>query len=256
MSALHSIRMLVRSILGLDFERHTPMTDPFLRLVDMLHRHEIDLVLDIGANDGGYASDLLSAGYRGRIVSFEPLLDVNARLASRARARSDRWSVAPAMALSDRAGATTFNVAGNSVSSSLLEMTDAHTKAAPNSSTVASVAVQTARLDEIWPTLASPPPRRAFLKVDTQGSEQMVLDGAGDLLGDAILGVQLEMSLTGLYKGQALAHELDARLRTSGYFLWDIIPGFRDAKNYRLMQYDGVYLSNSPDNKLDPQPIK
>ena len=43
------------------------------RLVNSLQYHNIDTVLDIGANKGQFAQDLLNADYKGNIISFEPL---------------------------------------------------------------------------------------------------------------------------------------------------------------------------------------
>src|SRR5581483_618078 len=42
-------------------------------LRSLLARHRIDLVFDVGANRGQFAQALRRLGYRGEIVSFEPL---------------------------------------------------------------------------------------------------------------------------------------------------------------------------------------
>ena len=51
----------------------------------MLDRAGVDLVLDAGASDGGFASELRDAGYRGRIISFEPLEKPYRSLLAKAR---------------------------------------------------------------------------------------------------------------------------------------------------------------------------
>lgn len=59
-----------RSILrknGFDLTRHK-------ELPEWLDLHPIDIVLDIGANDGRYAAEIREAGWKDRIVSVEPQL--------------------------------------------------------------------------------------------------------------------------------------------------------------------------------------
>ena len=41
---------------------------------------KIDLVLDVGANTGGFAKDLRSFGYKNHIVSFEPVKQTHGKL--------------------------------------------------------------------------------------------------------------------------------------------------------------------------------
>jgi FkbM family methyltransferase len=240
MTVLHSIRSFARRTTHIDVQRANPMTIPFLRLAAMLKQREVRTVIDVGANDGGFAADLFDAGYAGKIISVEPLPDARAALETRARAFGERWILGPQVAFSDRAGTAKFHVAGNSVSSSLLPMTRAHEHAEPTSRTVRLLEVETVRLDDWIESRDVDGP--AFLKLDVQGAEAMVLAGAGRSLRTLFVGVQLEMSLVTLYQGQPDADDLTTVLNGAGFSLWDIIPGFRDPQTFRLLQYDGVFF--------------
>jgi hypothetical protein len=50
---------------GYDIVRHK-------ELPELLELHGADIVLDIGVNDGGYATELRQSGWSGPVVSFEP----------------------------------------------------------------------------------------------------------------------------------------------------------------------------------------
>lgn len=224
---------------GLDITRYRPQYSETARLATMLSHHRVDLVLDVGANTGQFAGALRLGGYRGRIVSFEPLSSAHAVLVA-ASANVDAWSVAPRTAVGDAAGTVQLNLAANSVSSSVLPMLDRHASAAPAS---AYVAWESAPLDTL-DRLATPYLSEAsvsFVKIDTQGYEEKVLDGAPDLLTHAC-GVQLEMSLVPLYGGQALFDSLHDRMLGRGYAPWAIWPGFFDPSDGRMLQVDVTYF--------------
>ncbi|MDN5893800.1 MAG: hypothetical protein L0H93_07200, partial [Nocardioides sp.] len=72
-SAETAARLLGRR--GLEVRRHAAT-----RRQKMLAMHDVDLVLDVGAADGGYGRELRSCGYTGRIESFEPLAVAHAKL--------------------------------------------------------------------------------------------------------------------------------------------------------------------------------
>lgn len=74
-----SIRRGLRGF-GLHVQRYA-QTLPAVR-ARVLSELSIDLVLDVGANRGQYASELRSMGYRGRIISFEPLPSAFAELST------------------------------------------------------------------------------------------------------------------------------------------------------------------------------
>src|SRR5664280_832550 len=123
------IKRLARRV-GLDVRRYKQSDDA--RLATLLKHHGIDLVLDIGANVGQYGRLLRSVRYEGAIVSFEPLLAAYQHLQA-AAANDPLWIVGPRVAIGDREGDVQMNVSANSVSSSLLAMTDVHYEAEPKS---------------------------------------------------------------------------------------------------------------------------
>lgn len=225
--------------LGLDITRYRPATTDVGRLAAMLAHHDIDCVLDIGANTGQFASALRKAGYNRRIVSFEPLSSAHVELSEAAR-RDDLWTVAARVAVGDRAEEIEIHIARNSVSSSVLDMLDSHLSAAPASGYVGSERVEMNTLDalllEYGQTAA-----RAFMKIDTQGFEWQVLDGAAATLRKAI-GVQLEVSLVPLYEQQDLFDVLAERMRSLGFTLWAIWPALFDPQSGRMIQADATFF--------------
>jgi FkbM family methyltransferase len=199
--------------------------------------HGIQCVLDIGANIGQFASELRTSGYKGRIVSFEPQSDAYARLTA-AAAHDASWTVAPRGAIGSAAGEIEMNISDNSVSSSALPILDQHTDSAPSSRYVRTEKAPVTRLDDCDLFDRKLP---TFLKIDTQGFEQHVLDGAPDTL-KAVRGVQMEMSLAPLYDGQADFLALMSQMKALGFDVWSINPGFADAKTGRLLQADATFF--------------
>jgi FkbM family methyltransferase len=239
---MNGAKRLVRSLFlraGLDLHRLTPASDPYVQLHYALKANGIDLVLDVGANTGQFASSLLAVGYNGRIVSFEPLSLAHARLSAAAKGVST-WIVHERSAIGDRDGETEINVAGNSVSSSVLAMTDKHATAAPGSAYVGRESVQMVRLDTVARTYLRDA-ARPFLKIDTQGFEWQVLEGARETL-PSIRGILCEMSLVPLYSGQRLWKDVLAKIEGDGFSLWALQKGFTDPKDGRTLQMDGIFF--------------
>jgi FkbM family methyltransferase len=198
---------------------------------------EIDLLIDVGANKGQYALSQRTSGYKGEIISFEPLSDAHAKLLELAR-NDPNWMIADRMAVGDRFGEIEINLAANSASSSVLPMLPAHLAAAPHSRYMAKEIVPLRRLDDVLESKAGG--RRIFLKLDVQGFESRVLAGADHILAKA-LALQLEMSLLPLYQGEILLPEMCQLLRAKGFELWDLHPGLRDQATGRLLQADAVF---------------
>ena len=208
----------------------------------MLSVHQVNLVLDVGANTGQFGNMLRSAGYRGGIVSFEPSTGARSRLLRASKSDPD-WNVADQMAIGDQEGEVQLHIAGNSVSSSVLPMLDSHVAAAPKSVYVGSETVVVRTLDaaSVQYVRSDAVP---FLKIDTQGYEDKVLRGAPNLLRRTI-GLQIELSFIPLYEGQRHFDEVIAELKGLGFELWDIAPAFIHPKSGRLLQVDATFFRTS-----------
>lgn len=234
----YGIKGLLRKA-GVEAHRYSVHTSSGAQLNRLLNHVGIDLVIDVGANAGHYASELRANGYRGRIVSFEPLADAHARLERAARA-DPNWQVAPRMALGDADGETTIQVAGNSLSSSILDMLPAHESAAPGSAYVARQTVALRRLDHVAGEFLMDA-RRALLKIDTQGYEDRVLAGAQGVLGQ-FAAIQSELSLVPLYADQPLFDAMRARLEGLGFVLFAVFPGYVHERTGQTLQVDGFFV--------------
>ena len=235
-----AIEKIIRSAanhVGIDVKRYKDASSESACVVKMLHQHKIDLVIDIGANRGQYAQLLRRYGYQGRIISFEPLQDAWDYL-QKISSNDSKWEIFPRCAIGASNSFTTINVSGNSVSSSILDMLDQHAKAAPESVYVREEAIQVITLDEALEKI-SVATEKMFIKIDTQGYEEKVLDGAR-VSASLATGIQIELSLIPLYSGQALFQELTERLIQDEFEIWSIFPGFTDGINGRMLQCDAV----------------
>lgn len=215
-------------------------------LTHLLHLYEIDLVLDVGANKGQYARALKRNGYSGRIVSFEPLPDAFSLLATN-RWGFSSWRVEN-FALGAEDTTAVLNVAGNSQSSSLQAMHPTHVAAAPESAYVDTCEVSVRRLDSVFDRYYRHGDR-VYMKIDVQGHEQQVLQGAADCL-DSIIAVESELSLVPLYEGQMLWQESIQSMKNMGFELAALEPGFQDQTTGVMLQADGVFIRRSAIDQL------
>ena len=208
----------------------------FLKLLTV---HEVDLIFDIGANAGNWAKRIFDIGYSGRIVSFEPLSSVHNQLLKMQHSNPS-WEVAERCAIGDIDGEIDINIAENSESSSILAMLETHLDAAPHSGYVGSEKVKIFKLDTIAPQYLKHA-HVPFLKIDTQGYEEKVLNGALEIL-PKIKGVQLESSLVPLYEKETLFENMLKKLNSLGFELYRISPGFSDYRTGRTLQANCTFF--------------
>lgn len=237
--AKSSLRCLVRAT-GYDIVKWHAIPPAAAARRRLLDSFGINVVLDVGANAGQFAMSLRdSLGYRGRIISFEPLPDAFAQLQRRA-AEDPAWE-ARNVAIGDVDGRLPLHVSRNRVSSSFLAIRETSTAVEPDSTYESECVVSVRTLDSLMPELHTVhDDSRVMLKLDTQGFESRVITGATSALARVAL-LQMEMSLVRLYEDEVLFLDMCNTMRTLGFELIALDPGFADVATGRLLQVDGVF---------------
>ena len=105
--------------------------------------------------------------------------------------------------------------------------------------------IEVKTLDSIFDTLGISG-EKVFLKVDTQGYEKKVLDGAIKSLS-SITGIQLELSASGLYQGEELYYSICRFVEEKNFHLVRIIPGFTHKATSEMLQFDALFFRTRPE---------
>lgn len=213
------------------------------RRIQLFKYFNINKIFDVGANTGGYASSMRSAGYVDNIISFEPVKIAYSQLEQRA-VHDKKWETKN-MALGNSDGSSIINVSQNLVSSSIAEMSSLHLNSAPDSLYVRKEEIKIHKLDTIFFDLADKQDK-IMLKIDTQGFEKNVIDGAEKSL-PLISGLQLEMSLVPLYNNEMLFPELLRYINDKGFSLYSLENGFFNPDSGQLLQVDGIFFRKDLD---------
>lgn len=236
------IRKIIRR-LGFDIVRY-PLKIKSIKIqnkwrenrVKLLTHFDVDVVIDVGANRGQFGMELRKAGYKGKIVSFEPL-DAAFLNLSQLASKDDNWDVYQ-LAIGDIDEESLINVSENSVSSSILPMNSVHELSAPTSRYVSRQKIVVKKLDSIFDLFSAY--TRIYLKLDVQGYEMKVLKGVENNFA-RIIGVQAEMSITPLYEGEWNFFELSHFFLGKSFRLTSLEPGFFDESSGKLLQVDGIW---------------
>ncbi len=209
------------------------------RLAAILEMNGIDFVIDVGANTGQTAQALRGSGYRGKIVSYEPIRQCHEELTAKA-ASDPRWSIAPRCALGDSDGTVELQVSQGSSLSSVAPPTKAMTQAMPKVRAASCETVPIHRLDALMKDELEGA-AGVFLKVDAQGHDMAVLRGADGIMG-RLTGIKIEMSLLPLYEGETLYLDILKFLHDRGFCPHMLVDVGYSEKLGRQLQIDGVFI--------------
>jgi FkbM family methyltransferase len=232
------IREFIKRLLkvnGVIIKRYPEMD--VARRMKLVRAKKINTIIDVGANSGQYASLMRDYGYKGKIISFEPLLDAYNNL-NKLVSNDPLWE-AYNYALGNKNEKAFINVSGNSFSSSILDMLDAHLESAPESEYIAKQEIGIKKLDEIFEELCDTK-SGTMLKIDVQGFEKEVLQGASASLRSIDI-IQLEMSIVPLYKDEMTLCDMITYLKGLNFELFSLENGYFDSTTGQLLQVDGIF---------------
>jgi FkbM family methyltransferase len=233
-----TIRRFVRG-LGYDVIVYRPARSRDYALQAFLDTRGVNLILDIGANVGQFGQARYESGYRGRMISFEPIASIHQQLAQTSQ-KYKGWLAYRACALGEQDSEAEINVSGFSPSSSLLPMTQTHLAADPNTAYVRKEKIQIRRLDDCVRDELASQDLKLFIKLDVQGYEAQVVAGGAETFKRAI-GVLLEVSFAELYQGQQLFSETLRDMEALGFRIFGLYPEFANAETGQMLTADVLF---------------
>jgi FkbM family methyltransferase len=221
--------------LGLNLRRYDPTHD----LAELLKLYRVEAVFDIGANQGMSGRYFRNLGFAGKMVSFEPVNRYYQLLAQEA-AGDPLWTCEN-VAVADAEGEQEINVSGGSGgASSFLKKTGTTWESAPELEYVDRERVRVTTVDQAarqhYPT-----GHRLFLKLDVQGFERKVLEGATQTM-PRIVGVRVELSVSQCYENEPSMAEMMDYLHELGFRLCGIEEAWSDTRTREVFQMDGVFF--------------
>lgn len=203
---------------------------------DAIDRLGIDLVIDVGANEGQFAINLRKT-YKGKLISLEPVTNAFEKLSAAAH-DDPNWRVYKIAAGSCQAELD-INISNKTNFSSFLELSSySDGRFGKDVSVNKTENVTVKRLDDfLKETLPDVSKRRIFLKLDTQGFDLEAFRGASGLM-DNIFMLQSEISLIHLYKNMHHWTTSIIEYEQSGFGVLGLFPVACDRKNGQIIEYD------------------
>jgi FkbM family methyltransferase len=209
-------------------------------LIDFIENREIDLIIDVGANVGQFGESLRAGGYRGRIVSFEPIESAFQVLAGKAAADGN-WEVHHC-GLGAAAGEATLHVSELSVFSSILELTGAAGLHDSRTAVDHTEKISVRTLDQVAAGLAG----KTLLKIDTQGYERQVIEGGRQTVPQ-MLGILMELPIIRVYEGEWQFHEALKFMADAGFVPAQIQPvNYHGVDNVSAVEFDCLFRPRGP----------
>lgn len=210
------VKATVLKLISMGFKAPEALIDRVAELThlkELLNILDINCVLDVGANCGQFAHELRAIGYKGRIISFEPIIQEYSAL-SLSFNKDPGWS-GHQIALGSENTVSQINIPDETVMSSFLASVEEGVNSKKQE-------VHIQRLDHIFETITKDiDTPRVFLKMDTQGYDLEVFRGAENCL-EYIHGIQSELSVQPLYKDMPHYNEALEIYEKAGYELYNL----------------------------------
>ncbi len=208
------------------FEKLEPVKD------DWLKSFNVNTIFDIGSSDGGYAKKIRQVLPNTTIYSFEAIPESYQKLLL--NFKNDSKLKAFNVCLNNYNGTCEFNISEYSGSSSVLKMSDLHKKAYPYTANHEIVVVECKTLDTFIAENNLVLEDTVLLKLDVQGAEWNILEGATELLKKVKI-IFMEASFNTLYDNSLLFTDVIIKMNSLGFKVKGI-------ENVSQSLVDGTYL--------------
>lgn len=198
-------------------------------------KDKIQLVLDVGANEGQFVNTALALLPNTPIYAFEP----NPNLLENLHDRYGNLNVKIfPFALGDNPQKALLNISKFSPASSLLKGGSQLSTEFPEVVFEELAEIEIKRLDSL---VIDSEAKDFLLKIDVQGFEMDVLRGAVGVF-DRILVIICEANFASLYENQCTFEEITSFLRTHNFHLVDIGNPIRSHYNQEILYLDLAFV--------------
>ena len=198
---------------------------------------DFDTIIDIGANEGQFASNISSHFPHATFYCFEPLPEPFKGLSKRFGGL-DRFHLYD-LALGNESGKKRMFRNEYSLSSSILPMAEAHKEAFTNTKNEFEEYITIDTLDNVFKKIKIKGP--ILVKIDVQGFEKEVIKGGQKIISKADM-IILETSFVPLYKNAPLFGDIYESLKNLGFNYqgsFDQLPSPQDG---RILQQDSIFV--------------
>jgi FkbM family methyltransferase len=204
-----------------------------------LQEFGIRTVIDVGANDGGFALLINKILPDAFIYSFEPInscfIELQKNTSSIKNIKYFNY------ALGDKEEEKIFYQNEFSPSSSFLQVQQKHVEAFPFTANTKSINVLVEKLDNLNSSINFN--KKVLLKIDVQGFELNVLKGAQNVLKKIDM-IFCEISFAELYKDQPAFGEILEYLENYNFKYFGNFEQLADPLSNKILQADAIFIKS------------
>lgn len=197
-------------------------------------------IIDIGAHSGGFIDEVKAYYKINQALLVEPMSEMSFFLKN--KFPSKNFTVYQNAISNKDNEIVEFSVNEFSETSSLLDIKNEMPEwSRINISEIKKEKVELKKLDTIFSEICWD--NVDLLKIDVQGAEKFVLEGAHETLKKTKY-IWIELSFRPMYENSAIFNDIYQILFDSGFVLLEVSPGFR-APSKELMQGDALFMNNN-----------
>lgn len=235
MNLFRVISKKIINFLGFNITRYNKVVDS--KKYDWLRNFRINTIIDIGANIGSYSQFIHTIFQGATIYAFEPLKDCYDLLNKKKEIITNLNTFN--IALGDRKETNYIYRSSFTPSSSILQMSEKHTKAFPHTKESVKQQIEIDTLDNVLNKVDLV--NDILIKIDVQGFEKNVLIGAQNILKLAKI-IIIELSFVELYQGMSKFDEIYDMLKDVGFKYFGSWGQLNDPTDGKPLQQDAIFI--------------